>query len=55
MRIAPIAINICLIALEVVACFFMPIFAYWNVSVANVDTDFWTQRYLIILIYNILE
>jgi hypothetical protein len=47
--------NLFCYGINVVLIFIMPLLAYFNFKVTSLESDYWTQRYLLLLVYMILE
>ena len=54
-KILPIAINCLFLLVEVIAIVFLPILAWYDIGIASLATNYWTQRYLLLLLYMIIE
>jgi len=55
MRAAPCLINIAFYVVDICLVLIIPLLAYFNFSITALETDFWTQRYLLLLVYIICE
>jgi hypothetical protein len=48
-------INVFWYVINVMLILIMPLLAYFNFKVTALESDYWTQRYLLLLVYMILE
>ena len=54
-RASPCVFNLFFYAIDVMLILIMPLFAYFNFQVTALESDYWTQRYMLLLIYMVLE